>query len=171
MQPITPLPYTVASAGVFVFEGQTYVVVGLTDIGSIDVVLRYSTRNKVCQRIANLNCPRGVLSVAADDKYMYAIGGLRKNGSGLMAQWEHLNTIEFFHRESKFWSYGPELLSKGAHGSAVYLNQKIFLIRGQSELLGISKAMDVYDMLTHGWTSTPYLYHHIIIRRRNPNIC
>ena len=156
-QPITPLPYTVASAGVCVFEGQIYVVGGLTDIGSIDVVLRYSARNKVWQRIANLNCPRGALSVVADDKYMYAIGGLRKNGSGLNAQWEHLNTMEIFHRESNSWSYGPELLSKRAHGSAVYLNQKIFLIGGQSELLGISKGMDVYDMLTHDWTSTPYL--------------
>jgi len=154
---VTPLPYQVASLGVCVFAGQIYVAGGLASVGSVDVVLKYSTRNNVWQRVKNLNCPRGGFSLVSDDRNIYAIGGLKKSGFNVNAQWEHLNTMEIFHREYNTWSYGTDLLSKRAFGSAVCLNQKIYLFGGQSELLGISKGMDVYDNVNKEWLSVPYL--------------
>lgn len=156
-QAVASLPYQVAGLGVCVFGGQIYVVGGLASVGSIDIVLRYSARNNVWQRVANLNCPRGATSIVCDEKFMYALGGMRKSGSGLNASWEYLNTVEVFQRESNTWTYGLEMLSKRAHASAVYMNQKIYLVGGQGELLGISKGMDVYNTITREWSSTPYL--------------
>ena len=153
---VASLPYQVASIGVCVFEGQIYCVGGLSSVGSVDIVLRYSFCNNAWQRIANLNCPRGALSVVANEKFMFAIGGIRKSGSGINTQWEYLNTMEIYRRESDSWSYSTELLTKRAHACAVYLNHIIYLVGGQSELLGVNKGMDLYNTITKEWSSAQY---------------
>ncbi|XP_065649807.1 kelch-like protein 2 [Hydra vulgaris] len=153
---VAPLPYQVTSLGVCIFEDQLYCVGGLSSVGSIDIVLRYSSCNNVWQRLASLNCPRGALSVVASEKYMFAIGGIRKSGSGVNTQWEYLNTMEIYQRESNLWEYSTELLTKRAHASAVYLNHIIYLVGGQSELLGVSRGMDLYNTVAKEWSSVQY---------------
>lgn len=155
-QMVSPLPYPVTSLGVCVFEGQIFVVGGLTYRGSTEVVLRYSTRNNAWQRVGNLNYPRGATAVVADEKYMYAIGGMCKSSIGSNTKWEYLKTMEIFIRDTKSWIHGKELLTKRAYASAVYLNERIYLIGGQAEQFGVSKSMDIYNTMIPGWTSVTY---------------
>lgn len=155
-QSVASLPYPAASLGVCVFEGQIFVVGGLSNAGSIEIVLRYSARNNVWQRVGNLNFPRGGAAIVADEKFMYALGGMRKVGAGLNAKWQYLNTMEIYRRDTNSWMFGKDMLSKRAHGAAAYLNQHIYLTGGQGELFGINKGMDIYDVLTYEWISVPY---------------
>ena len=154
---VAPLPYKVASIGSCVLGGQIYVAGGLAGIGSIDVVLKYSARNDVWQRVANLNCARGALALVADERNIFALGGIKKTGVNINAQWEFLNTMEVFYRESNTWNYGADLLSKRAHASAVSINQNIYLFGGQSELLGSCKGLDIFNTFTKEWSSSTYL--------------
>ena len=156
-QHMSPLPVETASIGACIFQGQLYVVGGLTAWGSSDVALRYSARNNIWQRVSNVKIARGALSLVSDDKCIYAIGGIKKSGASVNAVWEHLDTMEIYHRETNKWELGSALLSPRAHSAAVHINGRIYLIGGQSELLGIRKGMDVYDTMTKEWTSIPYL--------------
>ena len=158
-QTVKSLPYEVASLGVCVFQGQIFVVGGLTGVGSIDIVLKYSPRYNSWQRVSNLMSPRSGAAVVAGEKFMYAIGGVSKRGNAANAHWEFLNTMEVYERESNTWRLGKEMLSKRAYGGAVYLDTKIYLVGGQGELMGESKGMDIYDTITQEWSNT--VYHNV----------
>ena len=149
---VMPLPYPATSLGVCVFQGQLFVVGGLTGIGSVDIVLRYSPRYNSWQRVKNLNQPRSGAAVVGGEKYMYAIGGLCKS-TNKETQWEFLNTMEVYQRESNKWTLGKNLLSKRAYAAAVYLNSRIYLVGGRGELMGVNRGMDVYDPHIEEWTS------------------
>ena len=154
---VSHLPYPLAALGAVAFDGQMYVVGGLSAIGSVNLTFKYSTRKDTWQHVAPLGMPRGALSIVSDDKNIYAIGGIHRTGEGQNSTWEYLNTMEIYDKEHNVWRFGTQLLSPRAHASAVYLNKRIFLVGGQSEMFGICKGLDVYNVTSGEWNSFLYL--------------
>ena len=155
-QNMKPLPYLVASSAVCTFEGQIFVVGGISINGSIDSVLRFSARYNVWQKVGSLRCARGACALVVDDKFMYAIGGLRKSVSNNGVRWEYLDSMEIYSRDTNTWRMGKSLLSPRAYGTAACLNKKIFLAGGQSKLMVVNKAFEIYDFGKDEWVSISY---------------
>ena len=156
-QDMKPLPYLVASPAVCTFEGQIFVVGGISINGSIESVLRFSTRYNVWQKVGSLRCARGACALVVDDKFMYAIGGLRKSMSNTGAVgWEYLNSMEIYSRDTNTWRMGKSLLSPRAYGTAACLNKKIYLAAGQSKLMVVNKAFEIYDFVKDEWVAISY---------------
>ena len=155
-QEAKPLPYLVSSAAVCTFEGQIFVIGGISINGSVDSVLRFSTRYNVWQKVASLRCSRGSCALVVDEKFMYAIGGLRKSASKDDVTWEYLDTMEIYCRETNTWKMGKDLLSRRAYGTAARLNKMIYLSGGQSKLMALNKAFEIYDIAKEEWVSITY---------------
>jgi len=154
---VSSLPYNLAALGAVCFDGQMYSVGGISGIGSVNLVFKYSARNDNWQKVASLNMPRAGLALVADENHIYAIGGVHKTGTDITTSWKYLDSMEVYNRENNTWKYSTSLLSPRAYASAVCMNKRIFLVGGQSKMLGDCKGFDVYNIVTQEWNSYPYL--------------
>ena len=154
---ISSLPYPLAALGVVAFDGQMYSIGGISGIGSVNFVFKYSARKDIWQKVASLNMPRGGSAVVADENNIYAIGGVHKTGSEITTSWKYLDSMEIYDKEKNTWKFSRSLLSPRAYASAVCMNRRIFLVGGQGQMLGACKGFDVYNIVTEEWNSYPYL--------------
>ncbi len=154
---VSSLPYPLAALGAVAFDGQLYSVGGLSMIGSVNLVYKYSTRKDTWQSVTPLAMPRGGLAIVSDEKNIYAIGGIHRTGEGRKSIWKYLNTMEIYDKEHDKWQFGPPMTSPRAYASAAYLNRRIFLVGGQSEMLGICNGLEVFNVSTREWNLFPYL--------------
>eukprot|EP00794_Sanderia_malayensis_P000300 gene300-927_t len=155
---VSSLPYAMTAIGAVTFDGQMYAIGGLSIIGSVNLVYKYSARKDSWQQVAPLSMPRSGIATASDEKNIYAIGGIHKaTGDGRQSTWTYLDSMEIYNKEFNSWEFATSLPSPRAYASAVHLNGRIFLIGGQSEMLGICKGFDAYNISTKEWISFPYM--------------
>ena len=154
---VSSLPYPLAALGAVAFDGQMYSIGGMSGIGSVNLVFKYSARKDTWQRVTSLNMPSGGIAVAADENNIYVMGGIHKTGNEITTTWKYLDTMEIYDKEKNTWGFSASLLSPRAYASAVYMNKRIFLVGGQGEMQGVCKGFDVYNIVTGEWSSYPYL--------------
>lgn len=154
---VSSLPYPLAALGAVSFDGQMYAIGGMSGIGSVNLVFKYSARKDTWQRVTSLNMPRGGMAVVADEHNIYVMGGIHKTGNEIATSWRYLDCMEVYDKQKNSWKISTNLLSPRAYASAAYMNKRIFLVGGQAEMLGVCKGFDIYNIVTGEWNSYPYL--------------
>ena len=127
--------------GVEVLGGKIYFVGGADGSGGKNIAERYDPVTNTWETLNSMSVARAGLASAVLNGKLYAIGGIG------------LSSVEIYDASTGVWSAGLSLPSEVNRGTAITVNNKIYLIVGKNASEQNINQLLCFDPFTSQWTA------------------
>ncbi|WP_128546419.1 Kelch repeat-containing protein [Larkinella soli] len=149
------------SAGVVVYNNRIYMVCGIIDghyDGHVAWLDEYDPKADTWKRLADAPRVRDHISAAVVGNKLYLAGGRRSSAKTNQVLETTIAEVDVYDFKTGRWETLPSesnIPTKRAGGTAVTLDNKVWIIGGESPQLQAHSEAEILDPKTNRWTSGP----------------